>query len=327
MPYALTRLTNYLRCLGSYALSFAGISHVSHMPTFVSVEPANFCQLSCPECPVGLRRGKPVSENGSAVMSISDFQRILAQLAPYAHTILLFWQGEPLLCNDLPQMIRMAHQAGLYTIVSTNAQRMDAMMAQALVDAGMNKIIVSMDGWTQVTYEQYRRGGSVEKVKQAVRFLRQAKQHSRAHMVIELQCLCLHSNEQEWTLLRHEYRQLGADRLTLKTAQLYDYQHGSPLMPSNPRYARYRWDERTHTYIPKRPLHNRCFRLWSGCVIDVKGNVLPCCYDKLQQHPFGNLLTTGESLHTIWHNKRAEDFRRAVITNRAAIPVCTNCSE
>ena len=25
-----------------------------HLPTFISVEPANYCQLHCPECPVGM---------------------------------------------------------------------------------------------------------------------------------------------------------------------------------------------------------------------------------------------------------------------------------
>ena len=292
-----------------------------HMPVFVSVEPANFCQLSCPECPVGMRR----SDAKRGVMPLEDFRRIVEQVAPYVHTMQLFWQGEPLLNERLPEMVQIAREAGIYTIVSTNAQRLDQPTAEALVRAGLNRIIVSLDGWTQQTYEQYRRGGSVEKTKEAVRLLRQAKQATGARMIIELQCLRLKTNEAEWSTFLGEYKRLGADLLTMKTAQLYDYAQGSPLMPTQEKYSRYKWDKRKARYVPKHSLHNRCYRLWSGCVIDVHGNMLPCCYDKSQTHPLGNLLSPGATLRSIWLGKRAEAFRRAVLKQRANIPICQNC--
>ncbi|MBP5658494.1 MAG: radical SAM protein [Paludibacteraceae bacterium] len=316
-----TRFVNQLRCWGSYALSSVGLYCVRHMPVFVSVEPANFCQLSCPECPVGLR----LNSAKRGVMTLEHFQRIVEQVAPYVHTIQLFWQGEPLLNGNLPQMVQIARNAGLYTIISTNAQSLDRSTAVALARAGLNRIIVSLDGWTQTTYEKYRRGGNVDKAKDAVRLLRQAKTETGARMTIELQCLLLKTNEAEWSTFRREYKRLGADRLTMKTAQLYNYEHGSPLMPSNPRFSRYKWDNRQSRYVPKHSLRNRCYRLWSGCVIDVNGNVLPCCYDKSQAHPFGNILAPNATLRGIWLGKQAESFRRAVITHRAEIPVCQNC--
>ena len=55
MSVALTRsrFINALRCYASYALSLFGSVRIFHGPMFVSVEPANICQLRCPECPVG----------------------------------------------------------------------------------------------------------------------------------------------------------------------------------------------------------------------------------------------------------------------------------
>lgn len=314
------RIINQLRCWGSYLLSIAGVCRVRHNPTFVSIEPANFCQLACPECPVGMQQqhAKP-----RGVMSIDSFRHIVADIKPYVHTIQLFWQGEPLLNDNLPEMVRIAREAGIYTIVSTNAQRLDQTRAMALAGAGLNRIIVSMDGWTQSSYEQYRRGGNVEQVKQALQYLRQAKQQTGAHMLIELQCLRLKTNEAEWGLFRRHYKDLGADCLTMKTAQLYDYEQGSPFMTTDERYARYKWDKQSARFVLKRKLHNCCYRLWSGCVIDVNGNVLPCCYDKQQSFPLGNILTA--PLAQIWHSRRADDFRRAVLRQRASIPMCTNC--
>ena len=40
----------------NYALSLFGIVHISHYPTFLTIEPANICQLACPQCPVGMAK-------------------------------------------------------------------------------------------------------------------------------------------------------------------------------------------------------------------------------------------------------------------------------
>ena len=77
-------------------------------------------------------------------MSLEVWERVLTEAKDYAHTIQFYFQGEPLLNNDLPQMIREAHEAGLYTIVSTNAQALTLELAKALVEAGLSRIIV----WT-----------------------------------------------------------------------------------------------------------------------------------------------------------------------------------
>ena len=34
--------------------------------------------------------------------------------------------------------------------------------------------------------------------------------------------------------------QLKVDEIRFKTAQLYDYKHGNPLMPTNEKYSRYK---------------------------------------------------------------------------------------
>ena len=82
-----------------------------------------------------------------------------------------YFQGEPLLNPHLSEMIRSASDAGLYTIVSTNAQALDRETAKRLVASGLRRIIISMDGLSQEAYEAYRQGGDVEKTKAAIRYL------------------------------------------------------------------------------------------------------------------------------------------------------------
>lgn len=302
---------------------------VRHLPTFVSVEPANFCQLRCPECPVGMGGGHP--QYGRAELLRPEvWQKLLREITPYAHAIQFYFQGEPLLNPDLPKMIHEAHEAGLYTIVSTNAQSITPLMAERLVCCGLDRIIISLDGISQQSYNAYRVGGDIEKVREALRLLHDAKQRLGGRTpVIEWQCLRLRTNEHEWKEMQRVYRRWGADRLTLKTAQLYDYADGNPLMPTNSRYARYVIGKDGEYHI-KQSLWRRlwsisalCYRLWSGCVVTTSGEVLPCCYDKAHAYSFGNILT--DSLATLFRSSVANGFRRSVLQNKG-IDICRNCN-
>ena len=334
MNVALTKLRfiNALRCYTNYALSLFGLVRSTHMPLFVSVEPAAVCQLRCPECPVGQRTEKGTKGQGtmykgigsqqSAILSREVWERTLREVAPTAMVMQFYFQGEPLLNSHLPQMIREAHEAGLYTIVSTNGQAMSREMAEELVQAGLNRIIISMDGMTEASYNAYRVGGSLEKTKAALRLLREAKEKFKMHKgqcIIELQCLRLKTNEHEWSAFRRQYKALGADRLVFKTAQLYDYQQGHPLMPSEPRYSRYRMgpDGKYH----RRALRRGCLRVWSGCVITTTGEVLPCCYDKEHAHAYGNIME--QPLSALFANEQARAFRLAALSETPQI--CQEC--
>lgn len=315
-----SRCVNALRCYTAYVLSLFGSVHITHRPLFVSVEPSAICQLRCPECPVGRRQKADRStDRTQPFMPPEVFRRVLEQAAPWAHTMQFYFQGEPLLHKDLPQMIQEAHETGLYTIVSTNAQAMTEALAEHLAQAGLDRIIVSMDGLTDETYHAYRIGGSLERCRQALQWLRAAKRKTGNRMTIELQCLRLRTNEKEWGAFTRAYKRLGADRLVFKTAQLYDYAQGHPLMPSQPRYSRY--IQGVDGLYHRRRLHRGCLRVWSGVVVTTNGDVLPCCYDKTQAHAFGNIMDS--PLHELFCNEKAMTFRRAALREEPVI--CKEC--
>ena len=343
-----SRISNQLRCWLSYALSLFGIVRVRHLPTFVSVEPANFCQLHCPECPVGIASSpnRPIASGvpeksadfGGAlspnrVMSITIFERVLEQVLRTAHTMQFYFQGEPLLNKQLPEMIVMAHQVGLYTIVSTNAQVLTKDMANKLVKSGLSRIIVSIDGFSEESYAAYRVGGSLHRALEGLQFLHEAKEQYRSSIRIELQVLRLRTNEHEWSWIKKNYKKLGATHLVFKTAQLYNFEHGHPLMPTDERYSRYK-KIADGTYVHKSsPLHSTpytihrafgalCLRLWSGCVITTSGDILPCCYDKEHRHALGNITTL--SLSEIFHSSKANNLRKHIL--KGNLPeMCKNC--
>ena len=95
-------------------------------------------------------------------------------------------------------------------------------------------------------------------------------------------------------------------------------------MPSDPRYSRY-VRQADGRYRLKKRLSNRCYRLWSGCVVTAEGAVLPCCFDKDHRYVFGHI--TDASLPQIMHSEAADSFRQRVMTERNSIAICTNCTE
>ena len=302
-------------------LSRTRVRHFQHSPCFVSIEPANYCQLHCPECEVGVN-GRPVELR--RCIDKAKVESILHDVSDYAHTVQFFFQGEPTINPELPDMIAMAHDLKLVTIVSTNAQLLDRRLARRLVRAGLDKIIVSVDGLTQQTYQQYRRGGQLQRALDALRFLAEEKQAVNSAIEIEMQCLKLKTNQGEWMEFRRVYRRLGATRLNLKTAQISSNENLEMLLPDGTGNSRYIIDAKG-TPVLRHKLRRRCLRLWRGCVVTTDGAMLPCCFDKTCRYPFGNVFTHG--IHACWTSNKAFAFRQRLLTNRENIDICCNCTE
>ena len=268
-------------------------------------------------------------------MRMEVFERILEQVQKTAHTMQFYFQGEPLLNKQLPEMIARAHQAGLYTIVSTNAQALNRSMAEVLVKSGLSRIIVSIDGFSEESYAAYRIGGSLHRALEGLQYLQEAKVQNGSPIRIEMQVLRLRTNEHEWSWIKKHYKKLGATHLVFKTAQLYNFENGNPLIPTNERYSRYK-KTADGTYIHKKshrlislPLRKKserglCLRLWSGCVITTSGEVLPCCYDKDYRYALGNITTL--SLSEIFHSNKTNTLRQHILNNHLP-EMCKNCNK
>ena len=75
-----------------------------------------------------------------------------------------YFQGEPYLNPKFLDMVKYASQNGIFTITSTNAHYLNDEMAKQTIESKLDKLIISIDGSTQESYEQYRIGGQIDKV-------------------------------------------------------------------------------------------------------------------------------------------------------------------
>ncbi|MGB3463893.1 MAG: SPASM domain-containing protein, partial [Cyclobacteriaceae bacterium] len=110
----------------------------------------------------------------------------------------------------------------------------------------------------------------------------------------------------------------------LKTAQIYDYENGSDLIPTIDKYSRYKKGE-GGKYTIKNKLLDHCWKMWHSCVITWDGKIVPCCFDKDAQFDMGNLRE--QSFESIWNSKPYMSFRENLFRSRSSIEMCTNCTE
>lgn len=102
------------------------------------------------------------------------------------------------------------------------------------------------------------------------------------------QFLVVKPNEHQLEDVKKLAHELGVDDVVFKTAQLYDFENGNPLIPENIKYSRYKKNN-DGTYSIKNKLLNQCWRMWSSCVVTWDGIVVPCCFDKDAKHQLGDL--------------------------------------
>jgi radical SAM protein with 4Fe4S-binding SPASM domain len=119
-------------------------------------------------------------------------------------------------------------------------------------------------------------------------------------------------------------KEFGVNEVKLKTAQLYDHEHGNPLMPTIDKYSRYKKNQ-DGTYSIKNSLDNHCWKLWHSCVITWDGRVIPCCFDKDADYSMGELAEA--DFKSIWKGEAYRAFRKQLFKGRENIEICRNCSE
>lgn len=291
------------------------------VPFSISIEPTTSCNLRCPECPSGLRS----FTRPTGMLEENFFQKVIDEMKQDLLYLTFYFQGEPYLHPKFLNMVNYAHKRGIYTSTSTNAHYLSKENAIKTINSGLDRIIISIDGITQETYKQYRIGGKLSKVLEGTKNIIEAKNKLNSQFpYVIFQFLVVKPNEHEIEEVKKIAEEMGVDEVIFKTAQIYDYENGNPLIPENDKFSRYR-KLPSGKYEIKNKLINSCWKLWHSCVITWDGKVVPCCFDKDANYDMGNL--SNQAFLDIWHNPKYRSFRTKLLSSRKEIDICSNCSE
>lgn len=319
----LRRVVNMAKVFSSYQVSkWTRKSRQWGMPISISFEPTTSCNLRCPECPSGLR----AFTRPTGMLKKDFFRETIDQLAKDLTYLVFYFQGEPFLNPDFLNMVQYAAAQKIYTATSTNAHYLKDEVAKRTVESGLDRLIISIDGTTQETYQQYRVGGNLAKVLEgAANVVKWKKELKSKTPFIIFQFLVVRHNEHQIEDVKRLAKETGVDDVWLKTAQVYDYRHDpNKLIPTISRYSRYKQDKEGNMAF-KGNNKNHCWRLWHDPVITWDGAVVPCCFDKDAQHQLGNLQQ--QSFKELWKANTYRKFRSEVLNSRQNIDICANCSE
>ena len=283
------------------------------MPWSYSIEPANYCNLHCRECFTGLG----LSQRKHNLIGTDDFKTAVDNIKTHALNLFLYFQGEPFLNKNFHRLVEYAHNCDIFTVTSSNGQLINALNAEQIINAGLDKIIIPLDGYNQQSYSAYRSGGNFAAVKNAISLIDNAKKRlKKRNPVIEVQCLASKITENHLKEIKQIALDCGADKFCVKTMQIETDDGFEMFLPEKQRFSRYTKDK-----VLKHPIRF-CRRIFQSVVITSELDVLPCCYDKNADFLLGNL--RHNSLTDILHSSAAIDFVRRILRFQRP-KMCQNC--
>ncbi len=316
------RLKNLSLLYYSYYISrlFKTSLHIG-MPVSASIEPTTSCNLACPQCPSGLKEfSRPTGS-----LSMATYKNIIDSVHKDLMYLLLYFQGEPLKNTLFPDFVSYAVKKNIYTSTSTNGHFLYSAIAKKIVEAGLHRLIISVDGTDQQTYAKYRIGGELDRVKNGIKNIVHWKKELKSSTpLVVIQFVVFKHNEHQIDDVVKMGKELGADKVELKSAQIYTLDKGDELVSGIEKFSRYRKNSAGRFYI-KSKLPDKCLRMWTGCVFTWDGEVVPCCFDKDAKYRFGSV--NSHTFSEIWKSDRYNAFRDQILKSRKEIDICRNCSE
>ena len=287
------RLLNLYLARYEYA---RGQTTLRSVPTKLTAEATNVCNLRCPACFTGAGEVGRVR----SMMTLELYRKLLAELGDYLFELEFYNWGEPLLSKFIYTMIAEASARGIATAVSTNFSiPFDAERAHRLVASGLSVLGVSIDGARQQTYEQYRVHGNLETVLRNCRLIADAKRSLRSATPRLIW---------EFHVFPHN---LGDIELAKSMAKELDMEiaidKGWVVGPD--------WDPEGNWKFYEDPSPARCPFLWQQAVVHNDGGVAPCCGTFYREDDMGKLAVKPDELGSatfreVWNGSRFQEARR-----------------
>jgi radical SAM protein with 4Fe4S-binding SPASM domain len=164
------------------------------------------CNLECIHCR-RLDVSKQLMKNDLSTQEALLFVRNLAE---FAKPILVLSGGEPLFRPDIFQIAMHATEHGLPVALATNGTLIDERVAHVIVNSGVKRVAISIDGADETTHDSFRRQpGSLAAALNGFRNLR------RLGMSMQINCTVTRHNVHQIETLYATAKELGADALHL----------------------------------------------------------------------------------------------------------------
>ena len=266
----------YRRCWFEYPANF----FLRNFPMHLDIEVTNRCNLRCTFCD----KLPLLSKDQMGDMDIGLYCNILDQGSEgNLWGIKLSYRGEPLLHPQIVKMVAYAKQRGILDVYfNTNGMLLTPKLSQQLMDAGLDRVSISMEGTDPGAFERERIGAKFHRIVRHMESLISLREKGGySHPRVRVQTIKFPSLDLE---KYQRYWQPYCDEVAA-----VDYKDTRNRVKSleNPKWA--------------------CPQLWQRMSIEWDGTIIPCNNDDFRLLSPGNVRE--KAITACWHDPRINHAR------------------
>jgi len=274
-------------------------------PLYLDIEPTNICSLNCKFC-VGKQMKRPKGK-----MSLELFEKLCRYAKGFDVKGVRFLRwGEPMLNEDIVAFVTIAKKYGLLTHMTTNGLHLDHRKAHNLAEAGLDSIIVSMQGLTKQEYEKLR-GPYYDQMFTGLLMIAEARnQTGPSKPFITVSTTTTDESEEDVTEFVDNMMNIADDVCVGATwfRRLEDKGPVKEFLPRARKLAR----------------RFRCQEVMIKLSIDWDGTISPCCLDYDRQLSIGTFPEMG--LKEAWNHRDTLAIRDLLTNKRQDLfTLCSTC--
>ncbi len=264
----------------------------------VYVEITNICNMNCSFCHGHSRKARR--------MTSEEFSHVLSEISPHTSYLYYHLMGEPLTHPELPHFLRMAHERGFRSVITTNGtllkKRSDELLSVPLYK--MNLSVHSFEEGSEAEFARY--------LSELSDFADKASAQGTI-VVFRLWNRGFDGGKNEKILTFLQNRFAGEWAENTRGIRIRDKLH----IEWGERFS---WPDRDATEGDDEVF---CYALHDHFGILSDGRVVPCCLDSDGVLSLGNIFS--ESLREILNSPRAETIREGFSRRCATEELCRRC--
>jgi radical SAM protein with 4Fe4S-binding SPASM domain len=277
-------------------------------PVRLHIQTISYCNAHCLFCAY-----PAVADTIShGIMEDAVYKKIIDEASEYQpKRISLLLMNEPLLDRKLPERIAYAKKKlGEETevTITSNGSVLTPKIIGRLIDSGLDRIKISIQGITRDTYERVM-GLNYDRTFKGINLLVDTLKERRASRPgVVLSMVNVGHNEDEIRKYKRYWRRKGVKATTVA----FENKGGN-----------IKDDIELHPFGLE--AKGRCYRFNRCAYILYNGDVIPCCADWSRTVVLGNVKE--KSLRDIWHGEKLNSIRNHFLAgNHALLPeICRKC--
>ena len=263
----------------------------------VYIDISGVCNLRCKSCQVSNHDETMFDYHNRGFMKSELYEKIIKKVKrelPEVKCVFLYIFGEPLLNRNLPDIIKITHEQGLYAILSTNLSM--EVELEKIIQANPDCIKISLSGYSQSIYSTTHNGGNIDLVKANMLKMKDYIKKNHASTSVIVGYHLYNNNLQEET----QMKQLCSECDFLFQSSKAEYcnvfkKWGLAEFSTEDKKFIEQYYSNSKEILNKLPIKNKnasgCGYLDEGLFIDYNGDVILCCSVMHKDAVFGNYLS------------------------------------